>query len=614
MKNKVIWLGLSFLLVAAMLLASCGKSSTTETTSTAIQTSTITTTTSLPTSTPTSTSSSTVSTTTTTSSTGNWWDSLGKPQYGGQMVERNVATVTGFDPWYNQGYSTFSMAWFEQMHAPIWTLDPLTFDYKEILRPSDYIGPYLTDSWEMPDTNTYIVKIHKGVTWQNLPPVNGRAFVANDIVMHFSRMFGLGNGFTAKDPYQPATPWGDLVSVTAPDTSTVVFTWKNENPENIAETLQGQTAVANIEAPEAVTLWGNLQDWHHAVGTGPFILTDFVDGSSATLVKNPYYWGYDARFPQNQLPYVASLKILIIPDTNITMAAMRTGKIDIMDAVALIDAQNMQKSNPDIKQVPVPNSNCFSITPRNDTAPFTDIRVRQALQMAIDLPTIAATYYSNTIPQPWPQGITSSYMSGWGFPYPQWPQDLKDQYAYNVSGAKALLAAAGFPSGFNTSCVANSTADLTLLQIVQSYFAAINVNMSITTLSNADFSSTVVTGHKQTALAYNSAGVIGRTFGFITELTIFQTGYIQNFAMTTDTKFDAFYTQAITATTQDQVKSIIKEANKYGLYQHYVVSLLQPTVYSINQPWLHGYNGQYGAVGNGVGVGFYGARFWLDSH
>ena len=84
--------------------------------------------------------------------------------------------------------------------------------------------------------------------------------------------------------------------------------------------------------------------------------------------------------------------------------------------------------------------------------------------------------------------------------------------------------------------------------------------------------------------------------------------------MTTDTKFDAFYTQAITATTQDQVKSIIKEANKYGLYQHYVVSLLQPTVYSINQPWLHGYNGQYGAVGNGVGVGFYGARFWLDSH
>ena len=557
-----------------------------------------------------------VTVSTTTTSTGNWWDSLGTPQYGGQMVERMSATVNSFDPWFNQGYTTLSMAWFEQMHAPIWTLNPLTFDYKLILRPSDYIGPYLADSWEIPDTNTYVIHVHKGVTWQNLPPLNGRAFVANDIVMHFDRMFGLGNGFTAKDPYQPATPWGDLVSVIARDASTVVFTWKNENPENIAETLQGQTAVANIEAPEAATLWGNLQDWHHAVGTGPFILTDFVDGSSMTLVKNQFYWGYDARYPQNQLPYVDSIKILIIPDINITMAAMRTGKIDVMDAVALIDAQNLQKSNPDIKQIPVPNSNCLSITPRNDTAPFTDIRVRQALQMAIDLPTIAATYYNNTISEPWPQGITSSYMSGWGFPYPQWPQDLKDQYAYNATGAKALLAAAGFPNGFNTSCVANNMADLALLQIVQSYFAAINVNMSITTMSNADFSTYVMTGHKQPAIAYNQQGVIGRTFGFITQLTIFQTGYIQNWAMDTDPKFDAFYTQATTATTQDQVKTIIQQANEYGLYQHYVVSLLQPTVYAINQPRIHGYNGQYGAVANGaagtgIGVGWYGARFWI---
>jgi peptide/nickel transport system substrate-binding protein len=524
------------------------------------------------------------------------------------------ATVTGFDPWYNQGYSTISMAWFEQMHAPDWTLNPIVFDYKEILRPSDYIGPYLVNSWEIPDINTYVVHLTPGVTWQNLPPLNGRAFVANDIVTHFDRMFGLGNGFTTKDPYQPATPWGDLVSVTASDASTVVFKWKNENPENIAETMQGQTAVSNIEAPEAVAQWGNLQDWHHAVGTGPFILTDFVDGSSANLVRNTTYWGYDARYPQNRLPYVDSLKILIIPDTNTTMAAMRTGKIDIMDTVQLIDAQNLKKSNPDIEQIPVPNSNCYSISPRNDLAPFTDIRVRQALQMAIDLPTIAATYYDGTIPQPWPQGITSSYMSGWGFPYPQWPQDLKDQYAYNVTGAKALLAAAGFPNGFTTTCVANNTADLTLLQIVQSYLAAVNVNMSINTLSNADFSATVVTGHKNTALAYNNGGVIGRTFGFITELTIFQSGYIQNYAMDVDPKFDAFYTQALTATTQDQVKTILQQANEYGLYQHYVISLLQPTVYSINQMSVHGYNGQFGAVGNGVGVGYYGARFWKTSN
>ena len=63
-----------------------------------------------------------------------------------------------------------------------------------------------------------------------------------------------------------------------------------------------------IENPDAVKQWGNLNDWHHAIGTGPFILTDFVAGSSVTLVKNPNYWGYDERYPQNQLPYVDKLK------------------------------------------------------------------------------------------------------------------------------------------------------------------------------------------------------------------------------------------------------------------------------------------------------------------
>ena len=59
-----------------------------------------------------------------------------------------------------------------------------------------------------------------------------------------------------------------------------------------------------LRDPEAVKQWGNLNDWHHAIGTGPFILTDFVAGSSATMVKNPNYWGYDERYPQNKLPYI----------------------------------------------------------------------------------------------------------------------------------------------------------------------------------------------------------------------------------------------------------------------------------------------------------------------
>ena len=150
-----------------------------------------------------------------------------------------------------------------------------------------------------------------------------------------------------------------------------------------------------IGAREAVTLWGGVNDWHHAIGTGPFILTDFVPGSSATMVKNPNYWGYDQRYPQNQLPYVDTVKFLIIPDNATALAAMRTGKIDVLDGISLQDAQSMQKTNPEMLQFSMSIIYCY-LDPRNDVAPFNDIRVRKAMQMAIDLPTIAKTFYAGT--------------------------------------------------------------------------------------------------------------------------------------------------------------------------------------------------------------------------
>jgi len=59
-------------------------------------------------------------------------------------------------------------------------------------------------------------------------------------------------------------------------------------PKISLETQLDQALLLRINvAQEAVSLWGNLNDWHHAIGTGPFILTDFVDSSSASFVRNP---------------------------------------------------------------------------------------------------------------------------------------------------------------------------------------------------------------------------------------------------------------------------------------------------------------------------------------
>ena len=101
MKNKFIWLGLSFLMVTAMLLASCSSSTTTSTQ--VSTTSSIITTSTTPTSivgTTTSTAiQSTLTNAVTTTSTGNWWDSLGMPQYGGAITIRTNQDIADFDPY-----------------------------------------------------------------------------------------------------------------------------------------------------------------------------------------------------------------------------------------------------------------------------------------------------------------------------------------------------------------------------------------------------------------------------------------------------------------------------------------------------------------------------------
>ena len=62
----------------------------------------------------------------------------------------------------------------------------------------------------------------------------------------------------------------------------------------------------------------------------------------------PDYWGHDERYPQNKLPYADAIKYLIIPDISDALAAMRAGKIDVMNGVLAADALAMQKTNPEI--------------------------------------------------------------------------------------------------------------------------------------------------------------------------------------------------------------------------------------------------------------------------
>jgi peptide/nickel transport system substrate-binding protein len=545
-----------------------------------------------------------------------WWDKIGRPEYGGEIVLRINRDIANFDPYFFEMLPNIDSAWMERLFADDWILDPRTYRYNTHFRPGEFVKGHLAESWEFPDPNTLVVHLRQGICWQDIPPANGREFTAGDVAYHYHRLYGLGSGFTKPSPYHASvSAFKNLISVTATDKYTVVFKWQTPNPEFILETMQAPVASLCLENPEAVKKWGDINDWHHAIGTGPFILTDFEPGSSLTLVKNRNYWGHDERYPQNRLPYVDKFKVLIIPDEAAAIEAMRQGKIDALDQVSIEQAQAMQQTNPEILQIMTPSPNTPSIDPRNDLPPFNDIRVRKAMQLAIDLPAIARTYYGGKA-VPYPSTLTSRDVKGWGFPYEEWPRDLKNEYDYNPQMARQLLADAGYPNGFHTEIIAESTVDLKLLSIVKSSFAAIGIDMTIRPMETSDFVSHVLTGHKNDQLVQRSASSLGLATEPIRQLERFRTGAVPDYLMVNDSVFDAFLPQAMAAGTVDDIKKIVKDANEYVARQHFAISLLQPMQYSLYQPWLKGYHGQFFAVSAASGgpplYFFYPARFWID--
>ena len=606
MKRGIVWVTLTSLIVMSLILTSCS-STTTVSTLTVTGTSPITSATIQTFITPITTSTLLINTTTT--STGNWWDSLGTPQYGGTITALQTSDITQWDPYYAGGTNVLTM-YLQQMDSDNWTINPSLFAFQFVFRPPEDLVGSLAKSWTMPDVNDFVVTLQQNVYWQKISPINGRQFTAADVVWNMDRMYGLGDGFSTPTPNDPldVLSHGALNSVTQTGPYTVDFHWTKGNVENIMETqLDEGTAAQDYIAPEVVTLWGNLNDWHHAVGTGPFILTDFVDSSSVSFIRNPNYWGYDERYPQNKLPYADSVHILIIPTLSIAMSALRIGKIDIVENNSIQAANDMQTTNPEIVQVPIPQA-AEGMTMCNAQPPFNNLQVREACQLAQNLPLIAQTYYKGTVATI-PQTLTLSTMGdGWGDPYPNWPTDVQAQYAYNPTLAKSLLAQAGYPNGFTTNCVANNTSDLDLMGIFINNLAAINITVNVTRMDNTSWSTYCISNKKATAMTFCDGMPYGNTYSPIMQLQLFMTGYSGNYSLVSDPTFDAFYPAAIAATDITTIKQIVAQANLYVAEQHFAVSSVSPNLYSFVQPWLKGYNGQNGSPSSG----FYLARFWIN--
>ena len=145
-----------------------------------------------------------------------------------------------------------------------------------------------------------------------------------------------------------------------------------------------------VEAPNSgATNWKNIN------GTGPFRLTDYTQGNSNVYEKNPTYWGTETiNEKEFKLPYLDKLVYRIVKDEATRVTALRTGKIDLLEVVRWQDVDSLKKSAPDLKWNRWLATSGTFLAMRTDTKPFDDIRVRRALNMAVNKDEIIKAYYN----------------------------------------------------------------------------------------------------------------------------------------------------------------------------------------------------------------------------
>ena len=601
MKSKIFWLLITFIVLFSIIFVSCSSQSTSTssaskpTSSTSAPTSTA----AKPTSTAvTSTAATSAAPTTTSATKANWWDKFGEPQYGGTLVIRRDNLQLTFDPW-----TPWNHCWFinDVLFAPDWTLDRSIWDFQTAFAPESYCKPNVAESWEWTDPQNVTVHIRQGVKWQNKAPANGRDFTAEDVQYHYDRILGTGSGFTETD--------GNLLQfaaaldrVTAVDKYTAHFKFKNPcafmNSQCLVEIF-----IQLFELPELVKS-GGIDKWENAIGNGAFMLTDYTQSTQATFTKNPDYWAKDERHPQNKIPYVDSVKVLCIPDTSTSLAAMRTGKIDLMNNLDIMQSEQLTKSNPEIQQIQVATAS-ISMNMRNDLTPFSDINVRRALNMAIDRPTIAKVHYGGKV-DPTPQGTVYAKFTGWSFPYEQWPQADKDWHTYNLTAARKLLTDAGYPNGFKMTAVIASTSDTALAQIIKAEFLDIGVDM---TIQAEDFVTAmqIVQNGKFDSAAFGQSN--NPHHPNVSLQSFYGTSQQLNACHINDADYNAMFDKFLTATTVDESKKLSVELDKYVVQHYWRVDLFPISTYTALQPKVHGYSGESLQITDEI----YWARMWVTS-
>ncbi|MED1791859.1 glutathione ABC transporter substrate-binding protein [Brevibacillus nitrificans] len=276
------------------------------------------------------------------------------------------------------------------------------------------IVPRLAESWTVSeDGKTWTFKLRQGVTFQDGTPFNAEAVKTNferlaDKSKKLSRRVLIGqfiDKITTNGDYEVVfqlnTPQGPFLNNLAVTASGIL------SPKSIKENEQG---IAK-----------------NPVGTGPFTFKEWTPGNQVVLEANQQYWGGK--------PGVKSVTFKPVPENAARVIMLETGEADVIEKVPASEFERL-KSNDEVQVISRPTNRVLYIGINTTVAPFDQVKVRQALNYAIDRETLVNKLYEGRVK------LATASVAAQTFGY----SDV-GAYPYDVEKAKSLLQEAGVKEG-----------------------------------------------------------------------------------------------------------------------------------------------------------------------
>ena len=277
------------------------------------------------------------------------------------------------------------------------------------------LQPMLAEKWvSNSDGTKWTFNLRQGVQFHD-----GSPFGAQDVAWTLMRILDPKTGASLQGRLSSSLDPGGIQVV---DDHTLVLNLKR--PDTVLPIPLGDRSAGIVKR-------GVIPTPQSAIGTGPFTLSSFVAGQSWEIKRNPNYW-------QKGVPYLDVVREVGIPEQSSKLAAVQSGSVSLTDAIDF-SAVSVLKSN-GLQVIKQDSATYFDIAMDETQAPFTDLRVVQAVKLAIDRNKMNLDVFQSlgalTVDNPEPPDS------------PYYPPSLKVP-SQDINQAKALLAAAGHPNGID---------------------------------------------------------------------------------------------------------------------------------------------------------------------